>query len=58
MILLFFGSLEDIPGSPFVARSGLDKNVQTNFVEAMVNIHTEFQKVCMHLIIVLRSTLK
>lgn len=32
---------EDIPGSPFVARNGLDKNIQTNFVEAMVNINTE-----------------
>ena len=32
---------EDIPGSPFVARNELDKNIQTNFVEAMVNINTE-----------------
>ena len=32
---------EDIPGSPFVARSGLDKDIQTNFVEAMVNIHNQ-----------------
>ena len=32
---------EDIPGPPFVARSGLDKSIQTNFVDAMVNIHNE-----------------
>ena len=32
----------DIPGAPFVARSDLNENIQTNFVVAMENINTEF----------------
>ena len=32
---------KDIPGPPYVARSGLDKEIQTNFVDAMVNIHND-----------------
>ena len=36
-----FWKSNDIPGPPFVARSGLDKEIQTNFVDAMVNIHND-----------------
>ena len=32
---------KDIPGPPFVARSGLDKDIQTKFADAMVTIHKE-----------------
>ena len=32
---------EDIPEVLYVARSGLDKDVQTNFNEAMLNVHNE-----------------
>ena len=32
---------EDIPGPPYVARDGLDKEVQKNFIEAMLNIHKD-----------------
>ena len=32
---------EDIPEILYVARSGLDKELQTNFVEAMLNVHNE-----------------
>ena len=32
---------EDIPGSPYVASSDLDKSIQENFTIAMLNIHSE-----------------
>ena len=32
---------EAIPGAPYVARSELDKEVQENFTQAMLNIHTD-----------------
>jgi phosphonate transport system substrate-binding protein len=32
---------ENIPGSPFVARGGLDKDVQENFTDAMLSIHKD-----------------
>ena len=32
---------EDIPEILYVARSGLDKELQTSFVEAMLNVHNE-----------------
>lgn len=32
---------EDIPGSPYVARSDLDESIQENFMIAMMNIHSE-----------------
>ena len=32
---------EDIPGSPYVARSDLDKSIQESFKIAMLTIHSE-----------------
>ena len=32
---------EDIPGSPFLARSDLDKSIQDSFTFAMIHIHSE-----------------
>ena len=32
---------EDIPESPYVARSNLDEDIQESFTDAMLNVHTE-----------------
>lgn len=32
---------EDIPKSPYVARSDLDEDIQESFTDAMLNVHTE-----------------